>query len=174
MTPLSTAQEVFVGKRFRVVRHTQRLPDGTTAQRETVVHPGAVTILPILDDGRVCLIRNYRVSVNETLLELPAGTLEPGEDPAACAARELIEETGFRAETWEKLAEFYMSPGILNERMHVFLAANLTAGPAELEVGEEIEPVVVTWEQAMDLTREGRIRDAKTLAGLLFYDRFRR
>ena len=165
-------EEVFVGRRFRVIRHTQRLPDGTTAIRETVQHPGAVAVLPILADGQVCLIRNYRIAVNETLLELPAGTLETGEDPAACAARELVEETGYRAGKMEKLTEFFMSPGILNERMHLFLATDLTAGPAELEAGEEIVPVIATWEEAIEWVRNGQIRDAKSIAGLLFYDRF--
>ena len=167
-------EEVFVGRRFRVVRHTQRLPDGTTAIRETVQHPGAVTVLPVLADGRVCLIRNYRIAVDQTLLELPAGTLEPGEDATACAVRELAEETGFRAGKMEKLTEFFMSPGILNERMHLFLATELVAGPAELEAGEEIEPVIATWEEAIAGVRDGQIRDAKTLVGLLIYDRFRR
>jgi ADP-ribose pyrophosphatase len=167
-------EEVFVGRRFRVVRHARRLPDGTTAIRETVQHPGAVTILPLFADGRVCLIRNYRIAVDETMLELPAGTLDPGEDPTACAVRELAEETGFRAEKLEKLTEFFMSPGILNERMHLFLATELVAGPAELEAGEEIEPVIATWEEAIAWARDGQIRDAKTLVGLLFYDRFRR
>jgi ADP-ribose pyrophosphatase len=167
-------EELFLGRRFRVVRHRQTLADGTTVVRETVQHPGAVTILPILPDGRVCLIRNYRVAVNETLIELPAGTLEPGEDPAECAERELVEETGFRCGQIEKLAEFFMSPGILNERMHLFLATELTAGETELEAGEEIEPAIVTWDEAMKWVREGRIRDAKTLVGLLFYDRLRK
>jgi ADP-ribose pyrophosphatase len=165
-------EEVFVGRRFRVVRHTQRLRDGSTAIRETVQHPGAVAVLPILPDGRVCLIRNYRIAVDQTLLELPAGTLEPGEDPAECAGRELSEETGFRAGKLEKLTEFFMSPGILNERMHLFLATELVGGAAELEAGEEIELAIVSWEEALAHVREGRIRDAKTLAGLLFFDRF--
>jgi ADP-ribose pyrophosphatase len=169
----NAVEELFVGRRFRVVRHTQRLGDGTTVTRETVQHPGAVTILPILPDGRVCLIRNYRVAVNETLIELPAGTLDAGEDPAACAARELAEETGFRAGQVEKLAEFFMSPGILNERMHLFLATRLVAGDAELESGEQIEPLLATWDEAMKWVRDGQIRDAKTLVGLLYYHRLR-
>src|SRR5262245_25381077 len=167
-------EELFSGRKFRVVRHTQRLSDGTTAIRETVQHPGAVTILPILPDERVCLIRNYRVAVNETLIELPAGTLEAGEDPARCAERELVEETGFRPGRIEKLTEFFMSPGILNERMHLFLATELVAGDAELEAGEQIELAITAWDEAMTWVREGRIRDAKTLVGLLFYDRFRK
>jgi ADP-ribose pyrophosphatase len=156
-----------------VIRQTKLGPDGKLHVRETVQHPGAVTILPLLDDGRVCLIRNYRIAVEKTLVELPAGTLEPGEDPAVTARRELIEETGYRASSIEKLSEFYMSPGILNERMHLYLARGLQPGPAALEPGEQIETWVVPWAEAMRMACDGSIQDAKTLVGLLYFDRFR-
>lgn len=158
-------------KRFRVVRHRQKLPDGTTHERETVQHPGAVVILPILDDGRVCLLRNYRVAVNETLVELPAGTLEPNEPPLFTAKRELAEETGYQAEDWEPMAEFLMSPGILNERMHLFLARRLQPGPQQLEAGEQIEILLVSLDDALAMVDDGRINDAKTMVALLLYDR---
>ena len=116
-------EELLRTRRFRVVRHTALGRDGLPHTKETVQHPGAVAVLPILDDGRVCLIRNYRVAVDKTLIEVPAGTLEPGEDPAETARRELAEETGFRAKSIEKLRAFNMSPGILNERMHLYLRA---------------------------------------------------
>jgi len=166
-------EELLVTTRFRVVRRMQVGRDGKPHIRDTVQHPGAVTILPILDDGRVCLIHNYRIAVDETLVELPAGTLEPGEDPAVTAARELIEETGYRAASVEKLSEFYMSPGILNERMHLYLARGLQEGPTAREAGEEIENLVVAWSDAMRMVLDGTIRDAKTLVGLLYYDRWR-
>ena len=166
-------EEVLVTRRFRVVRHAQLGPDGKLHVRETVQHPGAVTILPVLDDGRVCLIRNYRVAVDQTLVELPAGTLEPGEDPAVTAKRELTEETGYRAASIEKLGEFYMSPGILNERMHLYVARGLQPGPAALEPGEQIETFVVPWADAMRMALDGTIQDAKTLVGLLSFDRIR-
>ena len=159
---------------FRVVRKWQRLGDGSTRPREVVLHPGAVVILPMVGADKVCLIRNFRIAVDETLWELPAGTLEAGEDPAETARRELIEETGFRAEKIEKLAEFYMSPGMLHERMHLFLATGLTDGPMALEAGEEIERQVMSWDEAMGMVDSGEIHDAKTLAGLLMYDRLRR
>jgi ADP-ribose pyrophosphatase len=108
--------------RFKVVEHSQTLQNGETVTRQVVVHPGAVTILPILDGNRVCLIRNYRVAVDRTLIELPAGTLDGGEPPASAAKRELQEETGFTAARWQELPPFFMSPGILNERMHMFVA----------------------------------------------------
>jgi ADP-ribose diphosphatase len=166
-------EELLVTRRFSVVRQTERGPDGKMHSRETVRHPGAVTILPLLDDGRVCLIRNHRVAVGKTLVELPAGTLEPGEDPAVTAARELIEETGYRAAVVEKLCEFFMSPGILNERMHLFLARGLEPGETALEPGESIQSLVVSWADAMRMAFDGTIQDAKTLVGLLYYDRVR-
>lgn len=158
--------------RFDVVRLRYRTADGSVHAREVARHPGAVTILPLLDDGRVCLIRNYRVAVDQTLIELPAGTLEPGEEPAATARRELEEETGYRAAEVRQLCEFYMSPGVLSERMVLFLATGLTGGPARLEGGEQIEPFVVSWDEAMALIERGEIRDSKTLVGLLWYDCF--
>ena len=164
-------EEILVTRRFRVVRQTQLGPDGKLHIRESVQHPGAVTILPLFDDGRVCLIRNYRVAVEKTLVELPAGTLEPGENPATTASRELIEETGYRAASLEKLCEFYMSPGILNERMHLYLARGLQPGPSALEPGEQIETWVVPWHEAMRMVFDGTIQDAKTLVGLLYFDR---
>jgi ADP-ribose pyrophosphatase len=166
-------EELLRTRRFRVVRHTEKGSDGKLHTKETVQHPGAVAILPIFDDGRICLIRNYRVAVDKTLIELPAGTLEPNEDPAETAARELIEETGYRAATIEKLREFTMSPGILNERMHLFVARGLQPGPTALEPGEKIETLVVTWDEAMRMVQDGTIEDAKTLVGLLDFDRRR-
>ncbi len=167
MTPPETLLET---RRFRVVRHSYRTRDGSEHQRETVMHPGAVMILPLVDDDHVCLIRNYRVSVDQTLIELPAGTLEPGEDPRIAAERELEEETGYRARSIERLHEFYMSPGILSERMHVYLAKGLEKGEQDLDSGEQIDNLVVTWEEALAMTQDGRIQDAKSLAGLLYYE----
>jgi ADP-ribose pyrophosphatase len=175
MTPLNRpqAQVLLNTRRFQVVRHRYTLADGNEVVRETVQHPGAAVILPLLDDGRVCLVRNYRVAVDETLIELPAGTLEESEPPIATAARELAEETGYTAARIEPLAEMLMSPGILKERMHVFLATGLSAGTAALEAGEEIETFVVAWDDALAMIDDGRIKDAKTVAALLLYDRRR-
>jgi ADP-ribose pyrophosphatase len=166
-------EEILVARKFRVVRHTVQGRDGQWHSREIVEHPGAVTIIPLVDDDRVCLIRNFRLAAGRKLVELPAGTLESGEDPAATATRELAEETGYRAASIEKLCEFYMSPGILSERMHLYVARELSAGNAALEPGEEIETLVVPWADAMQMTRDGTIEDAKTLVGLLYYDRLR-
>ena len=157
--------------RFTVVRRKFLTPDGRMHTRESVQHPGAVVVLPLLEDGRVCLIRNYRSAVDRTLIELPAGTLEPNEDPLQTARRELEEETGYRARAIEPLCQFFMSPGILNERMHLYLATSLTAGPTRLEAGEQIEPWVVPLSEALAMIEDGRIEDAKTLVALLWYER---
>ncbi len=132
-----------------------------------------MTIVPMVDAQHVCLIRNYRLAVGATLIELPAGTLEPGEDPAATARRELTEETGYRADQLEHLCSFFLSPGILDERMYVYVATGLTAGQPAREACEEIENHVVCWEEALTMIAEGRIEDAKTIASLLIYDRRR-
>jgi ADP-ribose pyrophosphatase len=165
---------VFEGKKFKVVREKIVTPAGNQKVREIVRHPGACVIVPLLDDGRVCLIRNYRIAVRQTLIELPAGTLEPPEPPLTTAERELIEETGYRARKMEFLHAIYPSPGILDEKMHLYLATGLTAGPTAREEGEEIENLEVPWDEALDMIGRGEIQDAKTIVGLLWVDRLQR
>jgi ADP-ribose pyrophosphatase len=164
------SEVLLVASRFKVVREFQKTSEGLRP-REIVRHPGAVVVLPLLDDGRVCLIRNFRISVNQTLIELPAGTLESGEEPIQNAERELIEETGYRAARLRKLHAFYLSPGILDERMHLFLATGLTAGETAREAGENIDNLVVPWDEALEMAVDGRIQDAKSIVGLLLVDR---
>lgn len=159
-------------RRFTVVRREYTSAEGDRHQREVILHPGAVAVIPRLDDGRICLIENFRVAVGQTLLEIPTGTREPGEDPAATAVRELREETGFEAREVRPLHAFWMSPGILSERLHLYLATGLTPGSKQLDVGEQITNRIVHWDEAVELLRSGQIEDAKTLAGLLFYERF--
>lgn len=160
--------------RFQVVEHTFfDANQSTEVSRQVVLHPGAVAIVPLLDADRVCLIRNHRVAVGKTLVELPAGTLEPGEPPLETARRELQEETGYVADSWQELPSFYMSPGILNERMHLFVASGLTAGAAAREAGEQIENHVVSWSEAVAMAERGEIEDAKSLVGILQWDRLR-
>ena len=160
--------------RFRVETVERTTASGATVRREVVRHPGAVTILPLVDADHVCLIRNYRMAVARTLIELPAGTLEPGEDPRDTARRELTEETGYRAARLELLHTFFLSPGILDERMYLFLASELTAGDAQREACEEIENLVVPWKQAIEWVLQQQIEDAKTMVGLLYYDTLRK
>jgi len=159
---------------FRVVQETYRTEDGRKHVHQIVRHPGAVAMVPVLGDGRICLIENYRLSVRQKLLELPAGTREPDEDPAETARRELVEETGYRAGRIEPIARFFMSPGILNEQMHLFLATELTPGQQDLQGGEQITPRPTTWNEAVRMMQEGQIRDAKTLVGLFYYGMFLR
>ena len=165
---------VWESDRFSVVRRSYSTAAGAQTDRDTIQHPGAVTILPWIDRDQICLVRNYRIAVQATLWELPAGTLEPGEPPEVTARRELAEETGYRCQQLSKLHEFFMSPGILNERMFLFLATDLTAGPIDLDPGEEIETAVVTWDKALAMADRGEIQDAKSLVGIYFYDRLLR
>jgi ADP-ribose pyrophosphatase len=162
---------VFTGRKIQVAIETETLADGSQVERDVVIHPGAVAIVPLVDADHVCLVRNRRPIVGEELLEIPAGTLEPGEAPDLAAVRELAEETGYSARNWRKLAEFFPSPGVLSERTHLYLATGLSPGPMRLEAGEELVPQVVSWSDAMKWAVDGTIRDAKTLIGLLLLDR---
>lgn len=162
---------LLVTSRFRVEEVEQPLAGGGTRKRQIVRHPGAVTVIPFVGDDSVCLIRNYRVSVQQTLIELPAGTLEPDEEPFRTAERELVEETGYRSSNLEHVHSFYLSPGVLDERMHLFVATGLEFVGAAREPGEEIENLIVPWQQAIEMVLQGEIQDAKTIVGLLYFDR---
>jgi ADP-ribose pyrophosphatase len=168
-----TREVVFRGRKIQVAVERTAGADGQPVERDVVLHPGAVAILPLVDAERVCLLRNRRPIVGETLLEVPAGTLEPGEAPEHAAVRELAEETGYRAAAWRKLAAFYPSPGVLSERTHLCVAEQLTPGPMRPEQDEDLTPEVVPWTQALAWAQDGTIRDAKTLVALLLWDRLR-
>lgn len=154
------------GARFDV--HEMKIPgrDGKTYVREVIRHPGAVVLLPLIDAETVVLIANNRPTVSETLLELPAGTREPGESALDTAGRELMEETGYHAGSLREIHQFYSCPGICDELMHLFVATDLTEGTAQREATEEIENQVADREQIRQWMAEGKIRDAKTLVGL--------
>ena len=159
-------------RRFRVVEKTVTRADGQRASVQFVKHGGSVAILPILSDGRICLIRSRRLTVDETLIEVPAGTREPNEPPVETAGRELAEETGYRAGELEELISYYPSPGVLSERMWIYVARDLTAGDPAREPNEEIENFIVEWQDALAMIERGEIRDGKTIIALLAYDRF--
>jgi ADP-ribose pyrophosphatase len=165
---------IYSGPKFQLALDRRPLPDGRSLERALLLHPGAVVIIPLLDRDHVCLLRNFRFSVDETLLELPAGTIDPPEAPEATAVRELTEETGYSAGRWRKLTEFYPSPGVMNERMYLFLAEDLKPGRQRLEVGEEIETVVMSWDEAVAGVFNGTIRDGKTMVGILLWDHLRK
>jgi len=162
----SNERIIHQGVRFDVHEMQLSGSDGKVYPREVIRHPGAVVLLPILDDDRIVLIRNQRPAVNETLLELPAGTREASEPVEETAARELIEETGYRAGKLEKITEFYSAPGICDELMHLFVARDLTAGDHQREATEQIENCIASREEIEQWIQEGKIRDAKTLVGL--------
>ncbi len=155
--------------RFSVQRRAYSHPTAGVVHRELVVHPGAVVILPLAEDGTVVLIRNYRFAVGCELLELPAGTLEAGEEPIACAARELEEETGYRAERIVPLARFYTSPGFTDERMHAFVATGLSRTEQRLDATEQIRVETMPLSGALAATLDGRIVDGKSIAALHVY-----
>ena len=166
-------QIMYRGKKIQVALETTTAADGQPVTRDVVIHPGAVAILPLLDPERVCLLRNRRPNVGDTLIEIPAGTLEPGEAPEHAAPRELAEETGYQAARWRKLVEFFPSPGVLSEKTHLYVAEGLTAGAMRPERDEELEPFDVPWKEAVSWALDGTIRDAKTLVAILLWDRLR-
>ena len=162
-------ERVFDGRKFAVDVVEVAGRDGQSVQRELVVHGGAVAIVGRLDDGRIVMIRNHRFAVGKRLWELPAGTLERGEDPADCAARELEEETGYRPAHVELLCRFYTSPGFCTEQMHAYLATGLTHVGQNLESGEHIDVELITADRLLTMIRSGEIEDAKTIATILYY-----
>ncbi len=162
---------IFKGSRFDVLEIDAKAGE-KSFKRQVVDHPGAVVILPILDSSHLLMIKNVRQSVCQTLLELPAGTLEPHEDPLTCAKRELEEETGYRANSTLPLFQFYASPGFCNEILYVFLAKELTFHKQSLDETEEIEVEKISLSNALNLIRTGQIKDAKTICTLLYYSQF--
>jgi ADP-ribose pyrophosphatase len=170
---LKDKRTIYTGSRISLeVHHLERDTDGRLFKREVVVHPGAVVILPMLDDDTVVLIRNERYVVGKRLVELPAGTLEKGEVPLNCAGRELQEETGYLAGKIEPLMSFYASPGVISEKLYGFIATKLQKTMTNLDDGEEIETLATPFDRAIDMIRDGEIEDAKTIGILLAYDRF--
>lgn len=165
-------RRVFTGVKFAVDQISVRAHDGSMVVRERITHPGAVVVLPLTDDGRVVMIRNHRFVVGKTLWELCAGTLEPPELPEACARRELIEETGYEAGRVEALCQFYTTPGMTDELMHAFVARDLVHVGQRLEATEKIEVELIALADVLQMVRDGRIVDGKSIATLLYHQAF--
>jgi len=163
---------IYNGPVFGIRRDELLEPGGVRTTREMITHSGSVVVLPVLADGRVLLIRQYRHAARTFLWELVAGRIDEGESPRKAAARELIEETGYRAERFRIFLDFFPSPGFLEEKMFILLADGLTEGIAQPEKDEKIESRAYEREELEQMIQKRIIRDGKTIAGLLYYFRF--
>jgi ADP-ribose pyrophosphatase len=159
-------REVYRGRVVNLVVDTVTLPNGTTLDLEVVRHPGAASVVPLVNNGNVLLIRQYRHAAGGFIYEIPAGKLDPGEDPRHCAARELEEEVGRRASSLEPLVTFFTTPGFTDEVIHVFLATGLAPGTQKLDQDEVLEVIEMSLDDALARIADGTIRDAKTIIGL--------
>ena len=164
---------IYRGRKIDLALQLVTLASGEPGEREVVIHRGAVALLPMVDADHVCLVKNGRFAVNKTLLEVPAGTIDEGETPDATAPRELREETGYTAGKITKLGEWWVSPGVMTERMSLYLCEDLAPGPTEHQPDERLEPIVVPWSEALEMVKDGRIDDAKSMLAILIGDRMR-
>lgn len=159
---------VFGGKLLTVYRDRVRLPNGSESEREWIDHPGAAAVVPLLDDGRVILVRQFRYPVGAEFIEVPAGKLDfPGEPPEAVASRELEEETGWRAGRLTSLGAYHMAIGYTNEIIHCYLADNLMQVGSKLDEDEFLEVLYIPFDEALQMVADGRITDVKSVVSLL-------
>jgi len=159
-------RNIYKGKVVTLNIDTVTLPNGITVDLETIRHPGAAAVVPMKDDDTVVLIRQFRHAAGGFIYEIPAGKLNPGEDPVACASRELEEEIGYRAGKLDLLASIFTAPGFADEVIHIYTATGLTQGRQQLDRDEVLEVVPLSLAETVDMIAEGRIRDAKTIVGL--------
>lgn len=167
----------YTGKVFNLIIDEVEYPSGNRGVREVAEHPGGAVIVPIFDDGTVLLVHQFRYPLKKYLYELPAGKLNPGEDPRVCAARELEEETGYTAGSLEKLTAIYTTPGFCSEQLHIYVATDIrqSSRGQQLEEGEgDLTIEKLPLDQVMEMIERGEIVDSKTICGILLVDRQRR
>ena len=162
---------VYDGPFLQVLRDKVSLPHGAHAHREYIRHPGAVVILPLLDDGTVLLERQFRYPLARVFIEFPAGKIDPGEDVLACAKRELQEETGYTAATWQFVCTIHNAIAYSDEHLELFVARDMTAGPAMLDDGEFLETFTATVPELLDMVRRGEVTDVKTIIGAFWLEK---
>ncbi len=167
------SEQVYRGHFLDVRRDHVQLPDAASATREYIVHPGAVMVVPLLDDGRLVMERQWRYPLARAMLEFPAGKLEPGEPPLTCGIRELAEETGYRATEWAHAAITHNAIAYSNEGIEIWFARGLTLGERHLDAGEFLDVVIATPEELETLAGRGELTDAKTLIGLMWLQNWR-
>ena len=165
---------IYEGRVFGLRRDEVVEPSGVRATREVITHPGSVVVLPVLANGKIVMVRQYRHATRQYMWELVAGRKEPEETPEVGAARELLEETGYRAKKFKVFLDFFPTPGFLEERMFLLLAEGLTAGEAQPEEDEKIEVQAYSLNELKQMIRKGELRDAKSIAGILYYLTFLR
>ncbi len=159
---------------LKVHKDQVRLPNGIVTNREYIRHPGAVVILPVLDDGRILLERQFRYPNSQVFIEFPAGKIDEGEDYLDCAKRELVEETGYTAREWHYLTTIHNAIAYSDEHLELYLAKGLVAGEARLDEGEFVECFTATLDEMLDWVQAGRITDVKTIIGTFWLDKLRR
>lgn len=165
------SERLYEGRILKLRLDTVRLPNGKTSKREIVEHRGAVAMVPMLDKGTVILVRQYRLAAGRSLLEIPAGTLDPNEEVEACAKRELAEEINYAAGRMMKLFQSFMAPGYSTEIIHTFLALNLTKAEGHTDEDEFLEILPTPFADALNMIKTGEIIDAKSISGLLYAER---
>ena len=163
-----SSEQVYNGNFLRILRDAIALPDGKQATREYVVHPGAVVIIPLLDDGRVVLERQFRYPIGEVMFEFPAGKLDAGEHPQYCGQRELLEETGYSATHWAYAGKTHLAIAYSTEVLHIYFAKGLTLGERKLDEGESLDVITTTPAELLAMCAQGLVTDAKTLTCALW------
>jgi ADP-ribose pyrophosphatase len=172
LAQILTSEMIYEGPVFGLRRDEVIEPTGLRTRREVITHPGSVVVLPVLPDGRIVMIEQYRHATRQYLWELVAGRMEPGEDPKQAGARELAEETGYRAKKLKIFLEVFPTPGFLEEKMYLILALGVIPGPASPEDDEKIISAIYAPDKLEQMIHSGKLHDAKSVAGLLYYFRF--